>query len=101
MAAGLPINVMATIQSARAPLARGLYVLKWRMFEAWCGRRSLSPYQCPIAGILTVLQELLEEGRSHSMLKIYLAAISACHEGINGAAPSAYPLAIQFLRGVS
>lgn len=69
------------------------------MFEAWCGQRSLSSYQCPIAGILTSLQELLEEGRSHSMLKVYLAAISACHERINSAAPSTCPLAIQFLKG--
>lgn len=34
MASGLPINIMATIQSARAPLTMWLYALKWRMFEA-------------------------------------------------------------------
>lgn len=30
-------------------------------------------------------------------MKIYLAAISVCHEGINGAAASMHLLAIQFL----
>lgn len=45
MAAGLPINVVAIIKSTREALTRVLYVLKWQIFEAWCGRRSLSPYQ--------------------------------------------------------
>lgn len=99
MAEGLPTNVVETIQSARAPSTRGLYALKWRVFENWCRHKALLPYQCPISGILTFLQELLEEGRSHSTLKVYLASISACHEGINGAAPSAHPLAVRFLKG--
>ncbi len=91
MAAGLPVDVVAAIQSARAPSTRGIYAFKWR--------KALSPNRCPIAGILTFLQELLEECRSHSTLKVYLAAISACHEGIHGAAPSAHPLAVRFLKG--
>lgn len=33
MAAGFPVDVVATIQSARAPLTRGLYAFKWRIFE--------------------------------------------------------------------
>lgn len=98
MAAGLPINV-ARIQSARAPSTRGFYVLKWCMFEDCCGRRSLSSYQCPIVEILTFLQKLFEGGRAHFMLKVYLATISDCHEGINGAVPSAHPLgSVRFLK---
>lgn len=69
---------------------RQLYTLKWHMFEAWCGRRSLPPYQCPIVGILTFYRNCWR--------KVYLAAISACHEGINCAVPSVHPLAIWFLK---
>lgn len=74
-----PINVMAMIQSARVPSTRGLYTLKWGVSKDWCGQRSLSPYQWLIAGIMSFLQELLEEGHLHSTVKVYLAAISACH----------------------
>lgn len=35
IAAGLRINVVATIQRARAPSTRGLYALKWHIFEQW------------------------------------------------------------------
>lgn len=99
MAAELPINVVTTIQSVRALSTRGLYAMKWHMFEDCCRRKSFSQYQCLIARILTFLQELLEGGRSYSTLKVYLAAISVYHVGINGAAPSIQPLPIWFLKG--
>lgn len=41
MAAGLPINVVATIQSTRVPSTRGLYTLKWHMFVDWCEGKCL------------------------------------------------------------
>lgn len=44
-------DVVATNQSASAPSTRGLYALKWCISEDCCGRKSLSPHQCPIAGI--------------------------------------------------
>ena len=42
------------------------------------------------------LQELFEQGASFSTLKVYMAAISAGHVGIDGAGPEAHPLAVQF-----
>lgn len=50
------------------------------------------------------MQELLEgqevqDGCSHSTLKVYLVVILARHEGINGAVPIPNPLALWFLKG--
>ncbi|XP_066533946.1 uncharacterized protein [Hoplias malabaricus] len=100
MARGLPSNVVATIQSARAASTRGLYAFKWHAFELWCQERELVPFQCSIVDILTFLQELFERGLSFSTIKVYLAAISACHEGFGGLSPGAHPLTTRFMKGV-
>ena len=50
--------------------------------------------------VLTFLQELLDKGLSFSTIKVYLAAISACHVGFDGETPGAHPLAMRFLKGV-
>ena len=97
-AQGLPPNVVATIQSARASSTRGLYAYKW--FEQWCQERNVLPFQCSIVDVLTFLQELLDKGLSFSTIKVYLAAISACHVGFDGVTPGAHPLAVCFLKGV-
>ncbi|XP_066547488.1 NLR family CARD domain-containing protein 3-like [Amia ocellicauda] len=49
--------------------------------------------------ILCFLQQLLEEGKSASMLNVYLAAISACHDKIDNVSPGAHFLVTQFLKG--
>ncbi|KAL3966727.1 ryanodine receptor 1 [Sarotherodon galilaeus] len=100
IAKGLPPSVIATIQSARASSTRGLYAYKWRAFEQWCQDRHTLPFQCSIVDVLTFLQELLDKGLSFSTIKVYLAAISACHIGFDGVTPGAHPLAIRFLKGV-
>ncbi len=84
MATGLPDNVIDTIQSTRAASTQGLYMLKWRMFEAWCTERN---FQSSVVDILTFLQELLERGLSYSFIKVDLSAISACHVGFQGTSP--------------
>lgn len=100
IAQGLPPNVVATIQSARASSTRGLYAYKWRAFEQWCQDRHVLPFQCSIVDVLTFLQELLDRGLSFSTIKVYLAAISACHVGFDGVTPGAHPLTMRFLKGV-
>ncbi|XP_073320639.1 uncharacterized protein [Pagrus major] len=100
IAQGLPPNVVATIQSARASSTRGLYAYKWRAFEQWCQDRNVLPFQCSIVDVLTFLQELLDKGLSFSTIKVYLAAISPCHVGFDGVTPGAHPLAMHFLKGV-
>lgn len=100
VARGLPPNVIATIQNARASSTRNLYSYKWRAFENWCHSRRIVPFQCSVVDVLTFLQELFEQGLSFSTIKVYLAAISACHVGFEGVSPGAHPLTIRFMRGV-
>lgn len=45
MARGLPLNVIANIQSASAPSMRGLYEYKWQVFELWCQDKGLVHFQ--------------------------------------------------------
>ncbi len=63
---------------------RCLYALKWSVFSAWCTTCGADPEECDISLILSFLQELLEKGRSPSTLKIYVAAIAASHNPIDG-----------------
>ncbi|XP_047229391.1 uncharacterized protein LOC124872980, partial [Girardinichthys multiradiatus] len=100
LAKGLPPDVVATIQNARASSTRGLYAYKWRAFVQWCEDKHIVPFQCSMVEVLTFLQDLLDKGLSFSTIKVYLAAISACHIGFKGVTPGAHPLAVRFLKGV-
>src|SRR4029434_6037021 len=97
IASGLPDAVVATIQSARAVSTQALYTLKWRSFERWCAARQHDPINCALGFILEFLQQLFDEGKAASTLKVYMAAISACHAGINGSSPGSHPLASRFM----
>ncbi|XP_056316727.1 LOW QUALITY PROTEIN: uncharacterized protein LOC130231264 [Danio aesculapii] len=99
-ALGLPREVISTIQSARAPSTRSLYDLKWRVFEDWCTSEGLIPFQCSVRDILCFLQSLLDNGRAFSTIKVYLAAISACHVGFEGVSVGRHPLICRFMKGV-
>ena len=79
---------------------RALYTLKWRSFERWCAARQHDPINCALGVILEFLQQLFDEGKVASTLKVYMVAISACHAGINGSSPGSHPLASRFLAGV-
>lgn len=46
------------------------------------------------------LPDLLDKGLS-STIKVYLAAISACHVGFDGVTPGAHPLVMHFFKGRS
>ncbi|XP_036419056.1 uncharacterized protein LOC118802708 [Colossoma macropomum] len=96
---GLPDNVIATIQSARASSTRTLYGHKWRVFEEWCAKSQAVPFQCSIPVILSFLQELLEKGKAFSTIKVYLAAISSCHVGFDGTIVGQHPLICRFMKG--
>ncbi|MGH0120331.1 UNVERIFIED_CONTAM: hypothetical protein FKN15_064791 [Acipenser sinensis] len=61
--------------------------------------RGHDPVYCSIAIILQFLQDLLQVGRSTSTMKVYLAAISACHVPIDLVSPGAHILATLFLKG--
>src|SRR4029434_7528336 len=96
LASGLSDAVVATIPSARAVSTQALYALKWRSFERWCAACQHDPVNCALGVILEFLQQLFDEGKAASTLKVYLAAISA----INGISPGSHPLASRFMAGV-
>lgn len=58
---------------------RSTYDGKWRAFEDWCVKTGVVAFQSPVPAILTFLQELLDKGLAFFTVKVYLAAISACH----------------------
>ena len=101
-AEGLPLNVIETIQGARAGSTRKQYDVAWRVFERWCADRPgrVVPFQASVVTVLTFLQECLDKGRAHSTIKVNLAAISACHVGFGEKALSENPLIRKFMRGV-
>lgn len=96
---GLPQSVIDTIQSARARSTRSLYDGKWSVFEAWCEESHILAFQASVKDVLSFLQSLIDKGRAFSTLKVYLAAISACHIGIGDKTVGQHPLVCRFMKG--
>ncbi|CAM4721730.1 unnamed protein product [Leuciscus chuanchicus] len=97
--ADLPSGVLNTITQARAPSTRRLYSSKWSVFSSWSTARGVSPPDCGVTEVLSFLQELLDKGRSPSMLKVYVAAIAAFSKTTLGQSIGRNDLVIRFLRG--
>ncbi|KAK0139592.1 hypothetical protein N1851_023527 [Merluccius polli] len=75
------------------------YENRWKLFSDWCNGKAADPVRCPVAIVLEFLQSLLDSGRSHSTLRVYVAAISSRHEGVDGATVGCRRLVSLFLRG--
>ncbi len=88
-----------TILEARAPSKRRLYALKWSVICDCCTARSLDPVYCEVSHILSFLQELLDNGRIPSKLKVYVAAITANHSLEAGHSIGKNDLIVKFLKG--
>ncbi len=95
----LPQEVALTIASARAPSTRWAYALKWNLFIEWCSSHREDPRRCSIRAVLSFLQQGLECRLSPSTLKVYVAAISAHHDPIEGRSVGKHDLVVRFLRG--
>ncbi len=91
--------VVNTITSARAPSTRNAYRLKYKLFVDWCSSCREDTRRCPIAVILSFLQEGLERRLSPSTLKVYVAAIAAHHNAVDGKSVGKNDLVIRFFRG--
>ncbi len=78
---------------------RQAYRLKWNLFVDWCSPRREDPRRCPIAVVLSFLQDGLERRLSPSTLKVYVAAIAAHHDAVDGKSLGKHDLVIRFLRG--
>lgn len=49
--------------------------------------------------ILGFLKDVVDKGKAFSIIKVYLAAISACHIGFEVKATGQHPLVFRFTRG--
>ncbi|KAI2668660.1 hypothetical protein H4Q32_005425 [Labeo rohita] len=96
---GLPQAVIETITQSRAPSTRQAYALRWGLFVDWCSSRGEDPQRCMIAVVLSFLQEKLERRLSPSTLKVYVAAIAAYHDAVDGTSLRKHQLIVRFLRG--
>ncbi len=95
----LPQEVVDTITSARAPSTRQAYALKWNLFVEWCSSHREDPRRCPIRVVLSFLQQGLERRLSPSTLKVYVAAIAANHDPVEGKSVGKHDWVVRFLRG--
>uniref|UniRef100_A0A9J8CR92 Uncharacterized protein n=1 Tax=Cyprinus carpio carpio TaxID=630221 RepID=A0A9J8CR92_CYPCA len=96
---GLSPDVIDTILSARASSTRQSYASKWGVFDRWCVVHNEDPVNCHIASVLDFMQEKLSTGTCPATLKVYVAALSACHALIYGMPLGRHPLLSRFLRG--
>ncbi len=99
--AGLSANVVETILSARAPSTRRSYAFKWHIFKNWCKAHHVDPVHCQVVSVLEFLQEKLSSGTCPGTLKVYVAAISACHVMIDGVSVGKCPLVARFIQGAT
>ncbi len=68
-------------------------------FSTWCLNRGENPSTSELAVVLSFLQELLDKGRSHSTLKVFVAAIAAFHAPIAGQSVGRDNSVVRFLKG--
>ncbi len=88
-----------TIIRARAPSTRQTYALKWSLFVNWCSSRREDPRRCMTGVMLSFLKERLERRLSPSTLKVYVAAIAAHHDAVDGRSLGKHDLIVRFLKG--
>ncbi len=86
---GLPPAVVETIIQARAPSTRYTYALKWSLFATWCSSRREDPWRCKKGWCRL----------SPSTLKVYVAAIVAHHDAVDGRSLGKHDLIMRFLKG--
>lgn len=91
--------VVQTVLNARATSTRTLYDNRWKLFVSWCESRKVDPERCPVPVLLNYLQDLLEKGLSVSTIKVYVAAISARHNLVEGRSVGSHSLVCRFLKG--
>ncbi len=69
------------------------------LFVDWCPSHREGPQRCLNRVMLSFLKEMLERRLSPSTLKVYVAAIAAHHDAVDGRSLGKHDLIIRFLRG--
>ncbi len=106
------INRMGGIRSRRmSQLARHLLLWSHTRLKSlravhipgrmWHSSRREDPRRCTIGVVLSFMQERLERRLSPSTLKLYVAAIAAHHDAVDGRSLGKHDLIVRFLRGAS
>ncbi len=78
---------------------RHAYTLKWNLFIEWCSSHREDPRRCSITAMLSFLQQGLDRRLSPSTFKVYIAAITAHHDPVDGKTVGKHDLVVRFLRG--
>ncbi len=86
----LPQEGVYTITSTRTLSTRYAYTLKLNLFVEWGSSHREDPGKCPIRVVLSFLQ---------SILNVYVAAIAANHDPVDGKLVGKHDWVIRFLRG--
>ncbi len=84
-------------------LSQGLGTIWHPRPDLWnlhgCSSRREDPRRCTIGVVLSFLQERLERRLPPSTLKVYVAAIAAHHDAVDGRFLGKHDLIVRFLRG--
>lgn len=87
-------QVIKTISEVRAQSTRCLYAHKWKVFTDQWDSKCIDPVNCSILFILSFLQKRLDD-----TLKVYVAAISAFHNGFDVQSVRKSDRVLKFLHG--
>ena len=96
---GLSAEVIAVMMGSWATSTSKLYAAKWGVFVRWCTDRQVDPKSCNVGHILDFLHLLYDQGWAASTIKVYAAAISACHEGFPKGPVFSHPWVKRFIAG--
>lgn len=91
--------VINTITQARAPSTIQLYALKCCVFTRWRASHGEDPQRCDLGAVLSFLQQGLEKRLSASTVKVYVTAIAANHDLVDGRSLGRHNLIVRILRG--
>ncbi|KAK0143362.1 hypothetical protein N1851_018509 [Merluccius polli] len=72
---------------------------RWKLFAEWCTVEGQVPASCPLPVVLAFLQSRLDAGLAASTIKVYVAAISAQHNRVDGVTVGSHTLVTRFLKG--
>ena len=83
------------------PSTRKSYAAKWNAFTRFAALHNVQPTTCSIHFIFKFLLDLVDKGLKVSSVKVYLAAISARHNKVEGQSVFSHSTAKRFMKGLA